>query len=80
MLGLTARKYFCSLLSNKAKEGNFLSKNKEIFDIYDFRKVLKRVRLIRKVISSCLAAYGIIFLARKSKNLIFSSTCFVSVC
>ena len=31
--------------------------------------------MIRKVISSCFAAYGIIFLARKSNNLIFSSTC-----
>ena len=58
---------------------NFLSKNKQIFDIYNFKKALKRVRLIRKVISSCFAAYGIIFLARKSSNLIFSSTCYVSV-
>ena len=51
---------------------NFLSKNKQIFDIYNFKKALKRVRLIRKVISSCFAAYGIIFLARKSSNLIFN--------
>ena len=59
---------------------NFLSKNKQILDIYIFKKALKRVRLIQKVISSCFAAYGIIFLARKSNNLIFSSSCFVSVC
>ena len=80
MLGLTSRKYFCSLLSNKltflffkrpAKEVNCLSKNKQIFDIYNFKIALKRVRLIRKVISSCFAAYGIIFLARKSNNLSF---------
>ena len=35
--------------------------------------------LIRKIISSCFAAYGIISLARKSNNLIFSSSCYVSV-
>ena len=67
MLGLKSRKCFCSLLSNKltflffkrpAKEVNFLSKNKQIFDIYNFKIALKRVRLIRKVISSCFAAYG----------------------
>ena len=87
MLGLTSRKCFCSLLSNEltffkrpAKEVEFLSKNKQIFDIYNFKIALKRVRLIRKVISSCFAAYGIIFLARKSNNLIFSSSCYVSVC
>ena len=50
---------------------NFLSKNKQIFDIYNFKIALKSVRLIGKVISSCFAAYGIIFLARKSNNLIF---------
>ena len=89
MLGLTSRKCFCSLLSNKliflffkrpAKEVNFLSKNKQIFDINNFKIALKRVRLIRKVIPSCFAANGIIFLARKSNNLIFSSSCYVSVC
>ena len=88
MLGLTSRKCFCSLPSNKlsyifkrlAKEVNILSKNKQIFDIYNFKIALKRVRLIRKVISSCFAAYGIIYLARKSNNLIFSSSCYVSVC
>ena len=52
---------------------NFLSKNKQIFDIYNFKIALKSVRLIGKVISSCFAASGIIFLARKSNNLIFSS-------
>ena len=58
---------------------NFLSKNKQIFDIYNFKIALKSVRLIGKVISSCFAAYGIIFLARKSNNLIFPSSCYVSV-
>ena len=58
---------------------NLLSKNKQIFDIYNFKKSLERVMLIRKIIPSCFAAYGIIFLARKSKNLIFSSSCYVSV-
>ena len=60
---------------------NFLSKSvyKQIFDIYNFKIALKSVRLIGKVISSCFAAYGIIFLARKSNNLIFSSSCYVSV-
>ena len=53
------------------KKVNFLRKNKQIFDIYNFKKALKRVRMIRKVISSCFAAYDIIFLARKSNNLIF---------
>ena len=87
MLGLTSRKCFCSLLSNKltffkrpAKEVNILRKNKKIFDIYNFKKALKRVRLVRKIISSCFAAYDIIFLVRKSNNLIFSSSCYVSVC
>ena len=51
---------------------NFLSKNKQIIDIYNFKiALLKSVRLIGKVISSCFAAYGIIFLARKSNNLCF---------
>ena len=91
MLGLMSRNCFWSLLSNKrpakevnifkrpAKEVNFLSKNKQIFNIYNHKIALKRVRLIGKVISSCFAAYGIIFLARKSNNLIFSSSCYVSV-
>ena len=87
MLGLTSRECFCSLLSNNqqayifkrpAKEVNFLRKNKQIFDIYNFKNALKSVRMIRKVISSCFAAYGTTFLARKSNN--FSSTCYVSVC
>ena len=56
----------------------FLRKNKQIFDIYNFKKALKSVRLIRKVISSCFAAHSKIFLARKSNNLIFSSICYVS--
>ena len=47
---------------------NILNKNKQIFDIYNFKKALKRVRLVRKIISSCFAAYGIIFLVRKSNN------------
>ena len=64
MLGLTSRNCFCSLLSNK-QEVNFLSKNKQIFDIYNFKIALKRVRLIGKVISSCFAAYGIIFFGKK---------------
>ena len=77
---MTSRKYFCSLLSNKltflsgrppAKAVNFLSKDKQIFDIYNFKKALKRVILIRKIISSCFAGYGIIFLARKSNNRLF---------
>ena len=59
---------------------NFLSKNKQIFDTYNFKKALKRVGLIQEVIYSCFAAYGMRFLARKSNNLIFSSSCFVSVC
>ena len=63
-----------------AKEVNFLSKNKQIFDIYNFKIALKSVRLIGKVISSCFTAYGKIYLARKSNNLIFSSSCYVSVC
>ena len=67
-------------LKRSAKEVNILSKNKQIFDIYNFKKALKRVRLVRKIISSCFAAYGIIFLVRKSNNLIFSSSCYVSVC
>ena len=78
----TAFAHCLAMLSNfkrPAKEVNFLSKNKQIFDIYDFKIALKRVRLIGKVISSCFAAYGIIFLARKSNNLIFSSSCYVSV-
>ena len=62
------------------KKVNFLRKNKQIFDIYNFKKALKRVRIIRKVISSCFAAYDIMFLARQSNNQIFSSTCYVSVC
>ena len=71
-----------TLLHSKqySKQVNFLRKNKQIFDIYNFKKALKRIRLKRKVISSCFAAYGIIFLARKSNNLIFSLTCYVSVC
>ena len=80
MLGLTSRNYFCSLLSNNfyifkrpAKEVNFLSKNKQIFDIYNFKIALKSVRLTEKVLSWCFATYGIIYLARKSNNLIFSS-------
>ena len=41
---------------------NFLlSKNKHIFDIYNFKTALKRVILIRKTISSCFAAYNNIF-------------------
>ena len=55
----------------------FLSKNKHIFDICNFKIALKSVRLIGKVISSCFAAYGIIYLARKLNNLIFSSSCYV---
>ena len=73
---MTSRKCFCSVLSNKLtflsgrqKKVNFLRKNKQIFDIYNFKIALKRVRLIGKVISSCFAAYDIIFLARKSNNL-----------
>ena len=69
---LTSRECFCSLSSNKL---TFVSKNKQIFVIYNFKKALMRVRLIQKVISSCFAAYSILFLARKSNNLIFSSTC-----
>ena len=38
------------------------------------------MRPIRKVISSYFAAYDIIFLARNSNSLIFSSSCYVSVC
>ena len=66
MLELTSRKCFCSLLSNKAqvyilnrpaKEVNFLSKNKQIFNIYNFKIALKSMRLIRKVIFSCFAAF-----------------------
>ena len=68
------------IFKRPAKEVNFLNKNKQIFDICNFKKALKRARLIRKVTSSCFAAYGIIFLARKSNNLIFSSTCYISVC
>ena len=49
-----------------AKEVNFLSKNKQIFDTYNFKKALKRVGLIQEVIYSCFAAYGMRFLARKS--------------
>ena len=67
-------------LKRPAKEVNFLSKNKMIFGIFHFKIALKIMRLIRKVISSCFAAYGIIFLATKSNNLIFSSSCYVSVC
>ena len=43
-----------------------LSKNKQIFDTYNFKKALKRVGLIQEVIYSCFAAYGMRFLARKS--------------
>ena len=68
------------IFKRPAKEVDFLRKNKQIFDIYNLKKALKRVRLIRKAISSCFAAYGMVFLARKSNNLIFSSTCYVSVC
>ena len=68
------------IFKRPVKKVNFLRKNKQIFDVDKFKKALKRVRMIRKVISSCFAAYGIIFLARKSNNLIFSSTCYVSVC
>ena len=45
---------------------NFLSKNKLIFDTYNFKKALKRVGLIQEVIYSCFPAYGMRFLARKS--------------
>ena len=45
---------------------NFLSKNKQIFDTYNFKNALKRVGLIQEVIYSCFAAYGMRFLARKS--------------
>ena len=70
------------IFKRPAKEVNILSKNKQIFDIYSFKKALKRARIIRKTISSYFAAYGIIFLVRKSNNLIFSSSCYayVSVC
>ena len=47
---------------------NFLSKNKQIFDTYNFKKALKRVGLIQEVIYSCFAAYGMRFLARKSNE------------
>ena len=68
------------IFKRPTKEVNSISKNKKSFDIYNFKKALKMVRLIQKVISSCFAAYGIVFLARKSNNLIFSSSSFVSVC
>ena len=54
------------IFKRPAKEVNFLSQNKQVFDIYNFKIALKRMRLIRKVISSCFAAYGIIFLASRT--------------
>ena len=66
--------FFWEGCKRPAKEVNFLIKSKQIFDIYNFKKAFKR-----KAIFSCFAAYGIIFLARKSNNLIFSSTFYVSV-
>ena len=59
---------------------NFLSKSKQTFVTNNFKNALERVRLIRKVLSSCFAAYGILFLVRKSNNLIFLSTFYVFVC
>ena len=40
--------------SGTAKEANFLSENQQIFVICNFKIALKSLRLIRKVISSCL--------------------------
>ena len=77
MLGLTSRQCFCSLLSNKltflnfkrpAKKAKFLSKNKQIFDIYNIKNALKKIRPIRKTVSNCFAAYGIIVFGKKVKQ------------
>ena len=38
------------IFKRPAKEVNFLSKNKQIFDTYNFKKALKRVGLIQEVI------------------------------
>ena len=54
------------IFERPVKEVNILSKDKQVFDIYNFKKALKRVILIRKIISSCFAAYGIIFLASRT--------------
>ena len=52
------------IFKRPAKKAKFLSKNKQIFDIYNIKNSLKKERPIRKTVSSCFAAYGIIFLAR----------------
>ena len=59
------------LFKRPAKEGNFLSKNEETLVISDFKKALKKVTLIRKVISSCFAAYGIIFCKKVEESDLF---------
>ena len=46
------------IFKRPAKKVKFLRKNKQIFDIYNFKKALKSVRLVRKVISSCFAEYS----------------------
>ena len=56
------------IFKRPAKKAKFLSKNKQIFDIYNIKNALKKVRPIRKTVSSCFAAYGIIVFGKKVKQ------------